>query len=476
MHAHPATPATIVALASAAGRAGVAVIRVSGPQAGPALEALSRRPCPPPRRAVVRHLWETAPTQITPTQTAPTQTALPSPPDSRTDLLDQALVLWLPAPGSFTGEDVAEFQVHGGRAVVRGVLEALLRLPGLRPAEAGEFARRAFQHGRLDLTAVEGLADLVAAETAAQRRQALRQMEGAFGRLCDGWREQLVPALAWLEACIDFADDDLPAETEAAVWEQVAAVESAIAAHLADAHRGERLREGLGVAIVGAPNTGKSSLLNALARREVAIVAEQAGTTRDVVEVALDLAGLPVILADTAGLRDSPDPVEQEGVRRARHRAGQADLRLALFDAALWPALDPATLALVDACTLPLLSRCDRVDPAALPDPAGLRVAGQPALLLSARTGAGMSLLLERLTALASRQISGDDSPTLTRARHRDALSACQAALTAARQAPLLELAAEDLRLAVRALGRITGRVDVDDLLDVIFRDFCIGK
>jgi tRNA modification GTPase len=435
-------PATIFALASGAGAAGVAVVRVSGPGAGAALAALTGRPLPRPRVATRRRLVD----------------------PGTAETLDEALVLWMPGPASFTGEDVVELHIHGGRAVVAGVVEALGRRAGLRPAEPGEFTRRAFETGRMDLTAAEAVADLVAAETAAQRRQALRQMGGALARLYDGWRERLVRALAHVEAAIDFPDEDLPGGILGAATGEVAALEVAIGAHLDDGGRGERLRAGVSVAIVGAPNAGKSSLLNALAGRDVAIVSARAGTTRDVIEVHLDLAGCPVILADTAGLRETDDEIEAEGVRRARARAAAADLMVALFDATTAP--DEATRALVGPETIVVRSKAD------LGAPHG-EIGG---LLVSARTGAGLAELLARLTAAVTDRFAAADQPALTRARHRSALTEARDALARSRSARLPELAAEDLRLAARALGRITGRIDVEDLLDVIFRDFCIGK
>jgi tRNA modification GTPase len=435
-------PATIFALASGAGAAGVAVVRVSGPGAGAALAALTGRPLPRPRVATRRRLVDPA----------------------SAETLDEALVLWMPGPASFTGEDVVELHIHGGRAVVAGVVEALGRRAGLRPAEPGEFTRRAFETGRMDLTAAEAVADLVAAETAAQRRQALRQMGGALARLYDGWRERLVRALAHVEAAIDFPDEDLPGGILGAATGEVAALEVAIGAHLDDGGRGERLRAGVSVAIVGAPNAGKSSLLNALAGRDVAIVSARAGTTRDVIEVHLDLAGCPVILADTAGLRETDDEIEAEGVRRARARAAAADLTVALFDATTAP--DDATRALVGPETIVVRSKADL----------GAPLGGIGGLPVSARTGAGLAELLARLTMAVTDRFAAADQPALTRARHRSALTEARDALARSRSARLPELAAEDLRLAARALGRITGRIDVEDLLDVIFRDFCIGK
>lgn len=439
---------TVFALASAPGRGGVAVLRVSGPRAGAVVETLCRRPLPRPREATVARLADPGTGEV----------------------IDSGLVLWFPAPRSFTGEDVAELHVHGGRAVVSALADALSALPGLRPAEPGEFTRRAFENGKLDLTEAEAVADIVAAETAAQRRQALRQLDGALGRLYEGWRDRLTRALAHVEADIDFPDEDLPEGVAAAMRPVLSGLAAEIAAHLDDRHRGERLRDGIAVAILGAPNAGKSSLLNALARRDVAIVSERAGTTRDVVEVHLDLGGWPVTLADTAGLREATDEIEGEGIRRALDRAEKADLRLAVFDATRLPDLDPRTRALLGPATIPVVNKADRVPgldaEAVLPG----------ALAVSATTGAGLPALLSRLTAMAGEGLDAAGPPALTRARHRAALEECRGALARALEAPLPELAAEDVRLASRALGRITGRVDVEDLLDVIFRDFCIGK
>ncbi len=439
---------TIFALATAPGRSGVAVVRISGPEAGSALAALTGRPLPAPRRAVLTKLR-----------------------DTRTgDMLDDALVLRFTSPASFTGEDVVELHLHGGRAVVAGVIEALATLPGLRLAEPGEFTRRAFENGKLDLTEAEAVADLIDAETNAQRRQALRQMEGALGRLYDGWRERLTRALAHIEADIDFAEDDLPGGVADAVRPVIAGLAGEIAAHLDDGGRGERLREGLHIAIVGAPNAGKSSLLNALARRDAAIVSARAGTTRDIIEVHLDLGGYPVVLADTAGLREAAaDEVEEEGIRRARDRAARADVKVAVFDATTLPDLDPATLDLIDRDTVVVFNKTD------LATAIDLRPDLSP-ILVSAQTGAGLKALEETLTEFSADRLAIGSAPSLTRARHRAALTECREALLRALDAPLPELAAEDVRLASRALGRITGRVDVEDLLDVIFRDFCIGK
>jgi tRNA modification GTPase len=436
---------TIFALATAPGRAGIAVIRLSGPSARAAATALGAPPGPPRRAARARFT------------------------DPRSgELVDDGLLLWFPAPASYTGEDVAELQVHGSRAVIAALLEALGSLPGLRLAEPGEFTRRAFENGKLDLTQAEAIADLVAAETAAQRRQALRQLKGALGATYEAWRGDLLHALAHLEAAIDFPDEDLPPGLEEEVRASAARLAAEIAAHLADNRRGERLRDGVSIAILGPPNAGKSSLLNALARRDAAITSAVAGTTRDVIEVHLDLGGYPAILADTAGLRETADPVESEGVRRARARGEAADLKLLVFAAdELETVRDVA--AWHDADAVLVAAKIDLVGS----DARAALVAG--ATPVSVVTGEGMDALLARLEREVAARLTGEGA-ALTRARHRAALEETLAALGRVATASAPELAAEDLRLATRALGRITGRVDVEDVLDIIFREFCIGK
>ena len=441
---------TIYAFATAPGRAGVALLRLSGPHAGAALHALAGR-LPTPRHALVTRF---------------------SDPRSG-EVIDRGIALFFPAPRSLTGEDVAELHVHGGRAVASALLAALAAQPGLRLAEPGEFSRRAFLNGKFDLTEAEGIADLVAAETAAQRRQALRQMAGEAGRLYESWRTRLLHAQARVEAEIDFPDEGLPADLAAAVAAQLAEIKGEITHSLADGHRGERLRDGLAVAVLGPPNAGKSSLVNALARREVAITAATAGTTRDVIEVALDLSGFPVTLADTAGLRAARNAIEEEGVRRARARAASADLKLVVVDATK-PKEKISLAALVDNDTVVVANKMDLApaDGAAWADALGAGVA----VRISVATGAGMAALEARLGAEIARRFGGESAPLITRARHRQALEAAGAALDRYPQAGAPELAAEELRQAVRALGRITGRVGVEDLLDVVFREFCIGK
>jgi tRNA modification GTPase len=419
------------------------VLRISGPDARRAVTLLAGG-MPPPRVAQRRRLVD----------------------PQRGDALDEGLVLWFPAPRSATGEDLAELHLHGSRAVLAAVMQALTRL-GLRLAEPGEFTRRAFLNGKLDLLQAEAIADLAAAETEAQRRQAMRQLGGELGDIYRRWRDRLTRILAHLEAAIDFPDEDLPREIEDRILGETEGLVAEIERHLADGHRGERLRDGIHVAIVGPPNAGKSSLLNRIAHRDVAITSPVPGTTRDVIEVAIDLAGYPVVLADTAGLRDSADAIEQEGKRRAMQRAEQAEIRLFVFDTAHpadaagsspWPGADTILVA-------------NKVDLVSLPDP-GFPPAALP---VSALTGEGIDRLL---TVLGERvaQTYRIEAPVLTRARHRQALEEAAASLRRSFSAPLPELRAEDLRLALRSLGRITGAVDVEDLLDVIFRDFCIGK
>ncbi len=375
-------------------------------------------------------------------------------------------MLWFPAPHSVTGEDVAEFQIHGSRAVLAALIAALTR-QGLRLAEPGEFTRRAFFNDKLDLLQAEAIGDLTAAETEAQRRQALRQLDGGLGDIYRDWAARLLRFLAHFEAVIDFPDEDLPPGTESGVADQTAALAGEIAAHLADERRGERLRDGIAIAIVGPPNAGKSSLLNCLTQREAAITSPIAGTTRDVIEVAIDLGGYPVVLADTAGLRETADAIEQEGLRRALARAEAAELRLFVFDASRAGQAAGAQPHGPAGETLLIANKIDLAgDRATLPP---------GAVAVSALTGDGIAALVETL----ARRIAADydlAAPLLTRARHREALEAALGALQRSLAALLPELRAEDLRLAWRSLGRITGQVDVEDLLDVIFADFCIGK
>lgn len=509
---------TIFALSSGRPPAAIAVVRLSGPRAGDALEALTGR-LPNPREATLARLREPA----------------------TGETIDEGLVLWFPAPGSVTGEDVAEFHVHGGRAVVAALLAALGGLEDCRPAEPGEFTRRAFDNGKLDLTRVEGLADLIAADTEAQRRQAFRQLRGWLGDRAEAWRTALIAALALIEACIDFADEgDVPEDLISPALATARTLRDEIAAALANECRGERLREGLVVAIAGPPNVGKSSLINKISRREAAIVSPFAGTTRDIIEVHLDLGGAPVTLLDTAGIRDSDDPVEQEGVRRARARAAEADLVLWVVDATaekgapvgaeragggrtagkppIWTVLNKIDLLEREVKEAAPPERDDLAAGRLNPSGHAPRAAGHPVITeralstgspasagddartsrdstsihptlmsgeasqpfaVSARSGEGLQELLAAVERFAGEFLGGGEPALVTRERHRLALQETLAALDRALAEPPVdreEIVAEELRLAARALGRLVGRVDVEDILDVIFRDFCIGK
>jgi tRNA modification GTPase len=451
-------PDTIFALSSGAPPAGLAVVRLSGPEAGPLLEKIAGK-LPLPRMATRSKLQNFTS-------------------DATSEIIDDALVLWFPAPNSFTGEDVVEFHLHGGRAVIAALSDLLAAQAGVGMAEPGEFTRRAFENNKLDLTQAEGIGDLVHAETEAQRRQALRQTGGALGALYEDWRLGLIRSLAYLEADIDFSDDeDLPDNLVDQVRPELARIFAAIKDHLADNHRGERLRDGIYVAILGPPNAGKSSLFNELAKRDAAIVSDQAGTTRDVIEVHLDLGGYPVVVADTAGLRRTVDLVEDEGVKRALQRAEEADLKIIMLDGASADKPDEATLGLIDDDCFVVLNKSD------IADQQGASVAlsevSTNVRSISVKTGEGVKNLLDDLGSEVARRYGVQAAPGLTRLRHREALQECLASLDRFFENKVeipAELAAEDIRLAARSLGVITGRVDVESLLDVVFRDFCIGK
>ncbi len=436
-------PDTIFALSTAPGRAGIAVVRVSGTGAREAWRALTASAVPEPRRAVLRRIR-----------------------DQDGEHIDEALALFFAGPASATGEDVVEFHLHGGRAISEAVLRALSQVPGLRAAEAGEFTRRAVLAGKLDLTQAEALADLIDAETEAQRKQALRQYEGGLAALYEGWRAELIRVAAWAEAAIDFPDEDLPQDLDAKLHAPITALLHDMRAHLDDSRAGEIVREGVMLTIIGAPNAGKSSLLNALAKRDVAIVSETPGTTRDVVEVRLDLGGVLVHCADTAGLREARDTIEAEGVRRALARAADSDMTLLVLDGSAADPFAGLGAEVVARATLTVWNKRDL----AWPCP-------RDGLAISARTGEGLEALTARLSEQVQNRLARRtaDAP-MTRARHREGVTQAVAALARAEQATAPELVAEDLRLALRALGRITGRVDIEELLDVVFRDFCIGK
>jgi tRNA modification GTPase len=452
---------TIFALSSGRPPAAIAVVRVSGPRARAALEKLAGR-VPEPRQAALVRVR-----------------------DATGDTIDEAIALWFPAPHSETGEDVAELQLHGGHAVIAAVLDALGTIENCRLAEPGEFTRRAFENGRLDLTAVEGLADLIAAETPAQRQQAFRQLKGLIGDRAEAWRRRLIEALALVEARIDFSDEaDVPEDLIGPALYAAQQLRDEIAGMLADGRRGERLRDGLVVAIAGPPNAGKSTLFNRLAHREAAIVSPFAGTTRDIIEVHLDLDGYPVTLLDTAGIRDSSEPVELEGIRRARERAVSADLVLWVTDgSAAGRALNQPPKTLRNSAVWLVRNKIDlTVDKScAATGTAELKNEHRLTYLISAVTGAGVDNLVTAMAEFAREYFSAGESGIVTRARHRRALeetvTAVDRALAqAANGDGHEELIAEDLRAAATSLGRLTGRVDVENILDVIFRDFCIGK
>ncbi|WP_376100173.1 tRNA uridine-5-carboxymethylaminomethyl(34) synthesis GTPase MnmE [Roseomonas sp. CCTCC AB2023176] len=429
---------TIVALATPSGRGALAVVRISGPGSRSILTSVAGR-LPSPRVASLRRLR-----------------------GADGDILDEALILWFPGPHSYTGEDVAEFHLHGGTAVVGAVLDRLADL-GARPAEPGEFTRQAVLNGRMDLTAAESVVDLIDAETAAQARQALRNLGGALARQCDAWATRLTGLLARAEAAIEFAEDGTPEASEDSGG--AASLAAEIRTQLAADQGGERIRTGLDIAILGAPNAGKSSLINALAGREAAIVSAQPGTTRDVVEARIVLAGLPITLADTAGLRETVEEIEREGIRRALDRGEAADIVVAVL-ACDAPA-DDATLALIARRHCIVVG--GKADLA--PPPSAWR-----ALPVSVRTGQGLRELRDRIEAEAQALTPSAGAALLTRPRHRAALRDTADWLDEASIAPLPELRAEALRAALDALGRLTGRVGAEDVLDRLFADFCVGK
>jgi len=441
---------TIFALSSGRAPSAIAIVRVSGPQAKSALAALGGKI--PLARAATRMLLR----------------------DANGQPLDDAVVLWFPGPASATGEDVAEFHVHGGRAVLASIFAALAAQENLRAAEPGEFTRRAFENGKLDLTEAEGLDDLIHADTDRQRRQALRQLKGLLGDRARDWRARIIEASALIEAGIDFSDEgDVPAELMAPALAKVKALLSEIEEVLAAQGQSERLRDGLVVAIAGPPNVGKSTLMNQLARREVAIVSPHAGTTRDVIEVQLDLDGYPVTVIDTAGIRETDDPVEQEGVRRARARAAEADLVLWLADA------DGGKIQHDGAAPVWRVRNKIDLDSAGRPTAEAETGAGGGAgFAISARSGDGLPELIAALVGFAHDYFGSGEGGLISRTRQRQLLQ--QTATSLHRSIEVAsegeELAAEELRVSAHSLGRLLGRVDVEDILDVIFREFCVGK
>jgi len=445
---------TIFALASGRGRAGIAVIRISGPKAGEALKSITKAPLPRPRRACRASLWS----------------------KKNAELVDTGLVFWFPGPKSFTGEDIAELQVHGSLAVIEKISSELIAL-GLRLAEPGEFSRRAFEHGKLDLTQAEGLNDLVLAETEAQRKQALGQLGGGLSKIYQAWRAQLLDLQADIEATIDFSDEEIPP----GLLERVAAGVKTLKADLEGAletfGRGQAIRRGYRIVLLGAPNVGKSSLLNRLAREERAIVSEVAGTTRDTIEVHLNLGGFSVVLVDTAGLREAGDAIEQEGIRRTLLQAGEADLKLLLSEAAGWPNLPPKLEGHLGERAIIVLTKADleTSTPFQPKEKSGVR-----AISVSAKTGEGLDDLIKVLEAKTVAALEASEPAGLTRLRHKEAISDALEALDRFLAHDLEgtdpALLAEDLRLAARTLQGLTGAVGVEEILGKIFSQFCIGK
>jgi tRNA modification GTPase len=452
MGAQETSTDTIYALSSARGVGGVAVVRVSGPSSQDSLELLSEQAAPTPRVASLRTLKNPATHAV----------------------IDHALVLYFKAPHSFTGEDVVEYHIHGGVAVTQNLLQALSLQPNHRMALAGEFTKRAFLNAKLDLTQAEGLNDLIHAETDTQAQQALEQMNGALFDLYEGWKREIMHVLALMEADLDFSDQDLPDDILLKITPTLDDVRTKMAQHLDDGRKGELRRNGVKLAILGAPNAGKSSLINLIAERDVAIVTNTAGTTRDALDIHVNINGHAVIITDTAGLRDASetsDSIEHLGMQRARARGAEADIKLLLFDAKKYPDLDPHTLNLIDDKSILAVNKIDCLTPDKRDDlPTHF-------VQISCATHEGLGSLLHEISSRCAHLTTrASPAPLLTRARHRDCVQDALNALNRAINAPLPELMAEDLRLSLRALGALTGRVDVEDILDKIFRDFCIGK
>lgn len=446
---------TIFATATAPVKSGVAVIRISGEQAAKALQLLTRKEPPQPRFAYLNKIYN------------PTSN----------ELIDEALILWFKSPASFTGEDIAELHVHGGRAVVAELLACLSKIKNLRVAEPGEFSRRAFLNGKMDLTEAEGLADLIDAETKIQARLALRQKQGELGRLYEEWREDILVTLANIEAYIDFPDEEIPPSIVEKIETKVKQLISSLSRHLSDNKRGERLRMGLNVAIIGPPNAGKSSLLNLLAKRDVAIVSAHAGTTRDIIEVHLDLGGYPIIVADTAGIRDGAEEVEAEGIKRALKRAENADLKIIVFDAfdinqkksnELLNIFSP----MIDKNTILVVNKIDLLEKRK----ALSQILGIDPIVTSFKDGEGIEKILLAMKQFAENNFALSGDPIITRERHRALLKEALVSLVGFSLSKEIELASEDLRYAAGAIGKITGRINVEEVLDRIFSSFCIGK
>lgn len=443
---------TIYALSTVFGKSGVAVIRISGSEA---LQVVRQMTNLNPENIKARYAYFTDLKDLTKTRT-----------------LDKCLLLYFKAPNSFTGEDIVELQTHGSRAVISGVLDNLSRLPGFRMAEPGEYSKRAFYNQKMDLTEAEGLADLIDAETEAQQKYALRQMEGNLKNLYDDWREQLVKIMAHLEAYIDFPDEEIPEIVVSSLNNTVFKLREAIRKHLSADNIGERLREGFRVVIVGRPNAGKSSLLNAIAQRDVVIVSDIAGTTRDAVDIHLDLNGYPVIITDTAGIRETEEAIEKQGVEIAYKKINDADLLVCLFDASqdTVQVFDTVAKTFNDKMIY-VANKADNLTPEQCSD-----IQKQNILLISAKHHQGIDLLLQKITKVIADKFTANSNLLITRARYREALSQALESLNLFNLNKEIELSAEDIRLAAREIGKITGRIEIDEVLDKIFGSFCIGK
>ncbi len=439
---------TIFAPATPPGRSGVAVIRISGSGVLGVFEQLDIA-CPKARMATL---------------------CRPRHPETG-DMIDEALALYFPAPASFTGEDVAEFHLHGSRAVMQEMISALSACDGLRIAQPGEFSRRAFMNAKMDLTQVEAVADLIDAQTAAQKKLALRQYQGSLADTCQILRDSIIGTRAHLEAYLDFPDEDIPPDVIAGLQNEMNTIAKHIRTLLGDRHVGEKIRDGLYVAIIGVPNAGKSTLLNAMTKRDIAIVSPEAGTTRDVLEVHLDLGGYPVTLADTAGLRETDGAVESEGIRRAYDRAEHADFRLVVIDTSLSLQTQQDVLSLIRADDVVVLNKID-LEPQYIDDLPPLPTA----IPLSLATMTGMDILISQLKSRMEEHLTGGHDAVITRARHRVAFEAALRHVETGQTLTAPELCSEELRLASNALGEILGMIHVEDVLDKVFSSFCIGK
>jgi len=440
---------TIFALASGFAKAGISVIRISGNDSRETFKLLTGKEVPESHKATLCKLK-----------------------NSKGEMLDEAVCIYFQEPNSYTGEDVLELQVHGGRAVVKNLLSELGKIKGLRLAERGEFTKRAVLNGKMDLTEAEGINDLINAETFWQVRQALKQMDGELGRLYDTWRNEIIRILAFTEAYIDFPEEEIPSDIETRISDKIRGLQNEIKNHLSQ-DSGQKLREGYNIALIGAVNAGKSSVLNKLVKKEAAIVSSIAGTTRDVVEVFMDLAGFPVIFADTAGLRETADVVEKEGIRRALAKAENADLKIAVFDGSK-KTFDDETLKQIDEKTLTVINKKDLMTEEDITEIK--KFFTEKVIFISSKDEKDIKFLLDLIEEKVRSELELREAPVMTRQRHKESLEAALEALTRAENDTAVDLRAEDLRLAARNIGKITGQIDVEEVLDIVFKEFCIGK